>query len=229
MSVLCSDFRTRKEANMKSTQWLPGMEAMPEPERHYACPADSRRRPGITRREYLQTLAAVLLAPMTARAQPPYPSGLPVRIVSGYAPGSTSDIVGRLVADRLSAAWGVPVTVENLSGANGNIGNDRVAKGAADGRQLLVMTVNVATNQFLYPSLSYDPERDLVPVSCVARLPNLLVVKKALPVNSAAELIGYAKANPGKLNYGSPGVGSSIHLAAELFKRMTGIEMTHVA
>jgi tripartite-type tricarboxylate transporter receptor subunit TctC len=210
---------------MESTKWLPEMEASPD----YACPAAGRRNPVITRRECLQSLGAILLAPLAARGQPQYPGGLPVKVVSGYAPGSTSDIVGRLIADRLTAAWGVPVIVENLSGANGNIGNDRVAKGPADGRQLLVMTVNLVTNQYLYPGLSYDPERDLLPVSCVARLPNLLVVKKDLPVSSVSGLIEYARANPGKLNYGSPGVGSSIHLAAELFKRMTGSEMAHVA
>src|SRR5258708_21283030 len=165
MPVLCSDYRTKKEANMESTKWLQDMEALPEPKRHYACPADSRRRSGITRRECLRGLGGMLLGPLTARGQLPYPSGLTVKIVSGYAPGSTSDIVGRLIADRLTAAWGVPVTVENLSGANGNIGNDRVAKGPADGRQLLVMTVNLVTNQYLYPGLSYDPERDLMPVS----------------------------------------------------------------
>jgi tripartite-type tricarboxylate transporter receptor subunit TctC len=208
-----------KGADMESTKRRSVTEVLAEPGRHYAL---------ITRRKCLGGLGAMLLAPLAARAQLPYP-GRPVNIVAGYAPGSTSDIVGRLVADRLTAAWGVPVTVENLSGANGNIANERVVKGPADGRQLLIMTVNLATNQFLYPSLSYDPERDLIPVSCVARLPNLLVVKKDLPVNSVAELIGYAKANPGKLNYGSPGVGSSIHLAAEVFKRMTGTEMAHVA
>jgi tripartite-type tricarboxylate transporter receptor subunit TctC len=120
------------------------------------------------------------------------------------------------------------VIVENVTGANGNIANDRIAKGPADGTQLLVMTVNLTTNQFLYQRLSNDPERDLLPVSCVARLPNLLVVKRGLPVNSVSELISYAKANPGKLNYGHPGVGSSIHLAAELFKRMIGTEMAAV-
>jgi tripartite-type tricarboxylate transporter receptor subunit TctC len=92
-----------------------------------------------------------------------------------------------------------------------------------------MMATPIVTNQFLYPRLNHDPERDFIPISCVARLPNLLVVKKDLPVGSVAELIAYAKANPGKLNYGSPGIGSSIHLSAELFKRMTGTEMAHVA
>ena len=204
---------------MESTKRRSIAEVLAAPGRHYAL---------ITRRECLGGLGAVLLAPLVARAQLPYPNGRPVSIVAGYAPGSTSDIVGRLVADRLTAAWSVPVTVENLSGANGNIANERVAKGLADGRQLLIMTFNLATNQFLYRGLSYDPERDFIPISCVARLPNLLVIRKGLPVSSVSELIDHAKANPAKLNYGSPGVGSSIHLAAEIFKRMTGTEMAHV-
>jgi tripartite-type tricarboxylate transporter receptor subunit TctC len=104
-----------------------------------------------------------------------------------------------------------------------------VAKGPADGTLFLLVAVPFITNQFLRPHLSYDLERDVIPVSCVARLPNLLVVTKRLPVNSVAELIAYAEANPGKLNYGSPGAGSSIHLTAELFKRLTGTKMTHVA
>ena len=182
----------------------------------------------LTRRQCLVGLTATTLTPMAAGAKQLYPAGQAIKIIAGYAPGSTSDIVGRLVADRLGAAWGVPVIVENVAGANGNLGNERVAKGPQDGTQILVMTVNLATNQYLYPRLSYDPERDLLPISCVARLPNLVVVKKDLPVNSVAELIAFAKSNPGKLNYGHPGVGSSIHLAAEIFKRMTGAQMTGV-
>jgi tripartite-type tricarboxylate transporter receptor subunit TctC len=189
----------------------------------------TRSTPSCTRRAYLAAAAgAAALLPRAGGAQPTYPAGSPVRVVAGYAPGSTSDIVGRLAADRLAARWGVPVVVENVAGANGNLANERVARGPADGSQLLVATVNLATNQFLYPRLGYDPERDLVPVSCVARLPNLLVVRRGLPVGSVADLIAHARANPGRLNYGSPGVGSSIHLAAEMFQRMTGTRMTHV-
>jgi len=182
----------------------------------------------LTRRQCLGGLTATAFASKAGGAKQHYPANQTIKIIAGYAPGSTSDIVGRLVADRLGAAWGVPIIVENIAGANGNLANDRVAKGPQDGTQILLITVNIATNQFLYPRLSYDPERDILPISCVARLPNLLVVKKDLPVNSVAELIALAKSNPAKLNYGHPGVGSSIHLAAEIFKRMTGIEMTGV-
>lgn len=182
----------------------------------------------IKRRTFLKGLAATLALPLAARAEQPYPAGKAVKIIVAYPPGGTSDVVGRIVADQLTATWGVPVIVENVAGANGNIGNERVAKGPVNGTQLLVMTTNVATNQFLYPRLNYDPERDLTPVSCVARLPNLLVVRNDLPVNSVSELIVYAKAHPGKLNYGSPGTGSSPHLSAEMFKRLAGVEMTAI-
>lgn len=175
----------------------------------------------LTRRGWLGGLAAAALGALPARATQ-YPTGLTVKVVVGYPPGGTSDVVGRIVADRLAAAWGVPVIVENVAGANGNIGNERVAKGSADGTQLLIVTANIASR------LGYDPARDFIPISCVARLPNLLLVKNGLPVNSVAELIGHARANPGKLNYGSPGVGSSPQLAAEIFKRMTGTEIVPV-
>ena len=180
----------------------------------------------LTRRDCLGGLALAAIA-MPVHANQ-YPSGLTLKIVVGYPAGGTSDVVGRIVADRLAAAWAVPVIVENVAGANGNLGNERVAKGPADGTQLLIVTANIVTNEFLYSRLGYDPARDFVPISCIARLPNLLLVKNSLPVNSVAELIAYAKANPGKLNYGSPGVGSSPHLSAEIFKRMTGTEMVAI-
>ena len=181
----------------------------------------------ITRRACLAGLASTGLAP-SLMAEQVYPAGRTIKIIVGYAPGGSSDIVGRIVADRLAAMWGVPAIVENVAGANGNLGNERVAKGPADGTQLLIVTASLTTNAFLYSRLGYDPERDLTPVSCVARLPNLLLVKKELPVNSVSELIAYAKANPAKLNYASPGTGSSPHLSAEIFKRMTGTEMVAV-
>jgi tripartite-type tricarboxylate transporter receptor subunit TctC len=182
----------------------------------------------LTRRDCLGGLAATAaLNALPARAAE-FPTGLTVKVIVGYPAGGTSDVVGRIVADHLAATWGVPVIVENVAGANGNIGNERVAKGPADGTQLLIVTANVATNAFLYSRLSYDAARDFMPISCVARLPNLLLVKNGLPVNSVAELVAYAKANPGKLNYGSPGVGSSPHLSAEIFKRMTGTQMVPV-
>jgi tripartite-type tricarboxylate transporter receptor subunit TctC len=147
----------------------------------------------LTRRSWLAGLAASTLGPSLAWGEPAYPAGRTIKVVVGYPPGGSSDIVGRLVADRLGAMWGVPLVVENVAGANGNIGSERVAKGPADGTQLLVVTTSLATNAYLYSKLSYDPERDIKPVSCVARLPNLLLVKTGLPVSSVAELIAYAK------------------------------------
>ena len=182
----------------------------------------------LTRRSWLAGLAASTIGPTLAWGEPAYPAGRTIKIVVGYPPGGGSDIVGRIVADRLGTMWGVPVVVENVAGANGNIGSERVAKGLADGTQLLIVTTSLATNAYLYSKLSYDPERDLRPVSCLARLPNLLLVKTGLPVNTVAELIAYARTNPGKLNYASPGTGSSPHLSAEIFKRMTGTEMVAV-
>jgi tripartite-type tricarboxylate transporter receptor subunit TctC len=129
-------------------------------------------RLNLTRRQCLAGFAAATLAPVSARAQRLYPAGEAIKIVAGYAPGSTSDIVGRLVADRLGTIWRVPVIVENVTGANGDLANERVAKGPRDGRQILVMTVNLATNQFLRSRLNYDPEHDFIPISCIARLPS---------------------------------------------------------
>jgi tripartite-type tricarboxylate transporter receptor subunit TctC len=186
---------------------------------------------GTTRRAFTTGLAAAGLAPIagTARAQANYPEGLTVKFVVGFPAGGAQDIMGRVVSDRLGALWKTPTVVENVAGAGGNIGMDRVAKGPSDGTQICIIPPGIATNQFLYARLAFDPEKDIIPLAHVASLPNLLCVRKDLPVNSVAELIAYAKANPGKLNYASSGVGTTVHLSAELFKRMAGIEMVHVA
>ena len=146
-----------------------------------------------------------------------------------YPAGGATDVIGRIVADRLSAMWRTNVIVENIAGAAGSIGMDRVAKGPTDGSTLLMVPPQIAINQFLYPKLAFDPEKDLIPIAQVASLPNILVVKKQLAeVNSVKDLIAYAKANPGKLNYASSGAGSTIHLSAELFKSVTGTAMNHI-
>jgi len=146
-----------------------------------------------------------------------------------FPAGGAQDIVGRVIADRLGALWKVPTIVENVPGAGGNIGIDRVAKGPTDGTQILIVPPGLATNQFLYNRLAYDPEKGFVLLGLVATVANLLCVRKDLPVNSVAELIAHAKANPGKLNYASSGIGTTVHLSAELFKRTAGVEMVHVA
>ncbi len=189
----------------------------------------------ITRRTFAQgalnlglASAGVSLSAISSHAQDVYPAGRTIKIVVPFAPAGAADIVGRLMADRLANKWKVTVLVENVPGGGANIGIDRVAKGAADGTQILIIPPNITTNPFLFDKLPYNAETDIIPLSQVTSFPNLLCVRHDLPVNSVAELIAYAKANPGKLNYASSGIGTTIHLSGELFKNMTGIEMTHI-
>jgi tripartite-type tricarboxylate transporter receptor subunit TctC len=182
----------------------------------------------LTRRAALAGATAALTLSSKARAQG-YPGTQTIKVIVPYPAGGATDVVGRLMAERLTAKWGTTVVVENVPGAGANVGMDRVAKGPADGTQILIVPPNITTNQFLYPKMAFDAENDIVNLAHIVRLPNLLVVKKALPVSSVAELIAYAKANPGKLNYASSGIGTTIHLSAELFKKMAGVDMVHVA
>jgi tripartite-type tricarboxylate transporter receptor subunit TctC len=178
----------------------------------------------------LRVLAIVVAALATplAFAQATYPSK-PVRLVVPFPAGGTTDLLARAAGQKLSEAWGQQVIVDNRPGAAGNIGSELVAKAAPDGYTLLMGTVGThAINPSLYAKMPYDHVKDFVPVILVAGVPNVLVVNPGLPVNSVAELIAYAKANPGKLNFASSGSGTSIHLSGELFKAMTGVEMTHV-
>ena len=181
-----------------------------------------------TRRTFATGLAAAGLVPGLARAQQDYPAGLTVKFIVGYPPGGGQDVVGRIVADRMGALWKVPTIVENVAGASANLGMDRVAKGPTDGSQILIVPPNISTNQFMFARMPLNPETDIIPLSLVASLPNLLCVRKDLPVNSVPELIAYCKANPGKLNCASPGIGTTVHLSAELFKRMAGVEWATV-
>ena len=185
----------------------------------------------LSRRSFGTGLVAAALLPTahTARAQGSWPGNQTIKLVVPYPAGGATDVIGRIVADRLAAMWHTNVIVENIAGAAGSIGMDRVAKGPTDGSTLLMVPPQIAINQFLYPKLAFDPEKDLIPIAQVASLPNILVVKKQLAeVNSVKDLIAYAKANPGKLNYASSGAGSTIHLSAELFKSMTGTAMNHI-
>ena len=146
-----------------------------------------------------------------------------------FPPGGATDILARAVAQKLTDAWGQPVVVDNRPGAGGNIGSELVAKAAPDGYTLEMGTVGThAINASLYAKMPYDHVKDFAPVILVAGVPNVLVVNPSLPVNSVQELIAYAKANPGKLNFASSGSGTSIHLSGELFKVMTGVQMTHI-
>jgi len=172
--------------------------------------------------------ALALLAPHVHAQAPAYPTK-PIRIVVPFPPGGATDILARDVAQKLSEAWGQQVIVDNRPGAGGNIGSELVAKAAPDGYTLEMGTVGThAINASLYAKMPYDHIRDFVPVILVAGVPNVLVVNPSVPVNSVQELIAYAKANPGKLNFASSGSGTSIHLSGELFKVMAGVQMTHV-
>jgi len=173
--------------------------------------------------------AVIVLAALTdvVRAQD-WPAKQ-VNFIVPFSAGGTTDLFGRLLANHMQQKFGKPFIVENRAGAGGNIGAASVAKAAPDGYTFLVGTVSThAINPFLYSKLPYDTVKDFQPVSLIARLPNILVVHPSLPANNVAELIAHLKANPDKLSYGSSGAGTSIHLAAELFKIKTGTTMTHV-
>jgi len=157
-----------------------------------------------------------------------YPSK-PIRIVVPYTPGGNTDILGRLVAQHLGRAWEVPVVVENRPGAGGTIGVSNVVKSKPDGYTMILGAFgNILVAQSLYKDLSYDPVKDLTPVILLATPPTILTATAGLPVSNVKQLIEYAKKNPGKLNYGSSGKGTSNHLFGELFASMAGIELTHI-
>ena len=188
----------------------------------------------IGRRALLGGVAATLAAPGAglwqgaALAQASWPQGRTLKLVVPFPPAGATDVLARLVADKLGQSWGTNFVVENRPGAGGNIGTDVVAKAEPTGDTILIVSVGLATNQYLYPKLNYDPVKDLTPITMVALVPNLLVVNKDVPANTVAELIAYAKANPGKLTYGSSGVGTSVHLSGEYFQKLTGTKMVHV-
>jgi tripartite-type tricarboxylate transporter receptor subunit TctC len=174
------------------------------------------------------TAALLVVAAPVVLGQAAYPTK-PVRLVVPFPAGGTTDLLARAAAQKLSEAWGQQVIVDNRPGAAGNIGAELVAKSAPDGYTLLMGTVGThAINASLYAKMPYDHVKDFTPVILVAGVPNVLVVNPQLPVNTVPELIAYAKANPGKLNFASSGSGTSIHLSGELFKTMTGVQMTHV-
>jgi tripartite-type tricarboxylate transporter receptor subunit TctC len=164
---------------------------------------------------------------VSATAQAQYPAR-PVHIVLGFPPGGSSDVIGRLMAQWLTEWLGQPFVFENRPGAGSNIGTDYVARAAPDGYTLLWATSANAINATLYNNLSFDFTRDFTPAASVFRVPNVLEVHPSVPVKTVPEFIAYAKANPGKLNFASGGIGSTSQLAAELFKFMTGVDMRHV-
>ena len=159
---------------------------------------------------------------------PAYPAR-PIRFIVPYPPGSGTDIVARMLSQKLSESWGLPVTVDNRPSAGAIVGIDAIAKAAPDGYTIgIADTGPLALNPALYPKLPYDPVRDLAPVTLVADLPFILVVNPKLPVTSVAELLALARSKPGQINYASIGNGSAVHLATELLKTQAGIDMLHV-
>jgi tripartite-type tricarboxylate transporter receptor subunit TctC len=181
-------------------------------------------------RRQLLSLAGVAIAapaiPRVATAQA-YPTR-PIRVVVGFAPGGAPDIVARLLGPTLSERLGQPILVENRTGAGSNIATEAVVNSPPDGYTLLLVSPPNFVNATLYEKLSYNFIHDIAPVAALIRVPNVMVVTPSLPVKTIPEFIAYAKANPDKLNMASGGNGTSVHMAGELFKMMTGVRMPHV-
>jgi tripartite-type tricarboxylate transporter receptor subunit TctC len=178
-------------------------------------------------RPWLFALCMAMLAATAVRAQEPYPTHV-VKIVLPVLPGSTTDILARLVADQLGQKWGKPVIVENMAGAAMNLGSAYVAHAAPDGYTLLLCPpAPLAIQQLLYRDLQYDPTK-FVPIVLLTKIANVLDVRENFPAKSVQELVAYAKANPGKLTFGSQGVGSTAQLSAAEMEVLTGIKMVHV-
>jgi tripartite-type tricarboxylate transporter receptor subunit TctC len=173
----------------------------------------------------LVTFALSLASPLLAQDYP----NRPVTIVVGYTPGATSDLVARTIGERLNAAWGQAVIVDNRSGVGGNIAAGYVVHAPGDGYTLLIGTdAMMTTNGYLYKNTPFDPMKDFAPIIYAGANIICLAVHADFPARSVAEVIAYAKANPGKVNYGSSGVGSPHHLAGELLRQKTGIDIVHV-
>ncbi|HEY2529502.1 MAG TPA: tripartite tricarboxylate transporter substrate binding protein [Xanthobacteraceae bacterium] len=173
------------------------------------------------------SVAVAVVAATSSRAQEPYPSHV-VKIVLPVLPGSTTDILARLVAAKLSERWGKAAIVENMPGAAMNIGAEYVARAPADGYTLLLCPPSpLAIQQLLYHNLKYDPTK-FVPIALLAKIPNVLAVRENLPAASVQQLIAYGKANPGKLSFASQGVGSTAHLSGSELEVLGGINMVHV-
>jgi tripartite-type tricarboxylate transporter receptor subunit TctC len=185
----------------------------------------------LTRRRFTRLATASALAPAIggyAFAQTQAWPNRVVRLIVPFTPGGGIDAVGRIVGARLSEIWGQQVVVENKPGAGANIGIEAAARAAPDGYTMLITAGGLAVNQFLFPSINYDPVADFAPVTLICSFPNLLIVPKDSKFRSAADIIAEAKARPGKLTYASPGHGSSPHMSAELFKYMAKVDITHV-
>jgi tripartite-type tricarboxylate transporter receptor subunit TctC len=176
----------------------------------------------------LALAAGLVFCTGSAAAQATWPAQ-PVKWIVPYPPGGSTDMLARLVSHKLGERLGQPVIVENKAGAGGNIGTDFAVKQPADGYTIVMGNIGpISINPALYPDLPYKPQRDLAPVTMLMSVPNLLVVNPALPVHSVQELIAYAKKSKAPLDYATPGTGTSLHLAGELFASSAGVRLTHV-
>ena len=185
------------------------------------------------RRAYLLTAAVLFAMPIWANAQPvtagasAYP-GRPVRIIVPMAPGGPADVAARLVAPKLSKSLGQQFYIENEPGGSGNTGIANAAHAAADGYTMLIVGSNFIVNPSLFAKVPYDPVKDFAPVTLMAQSPNILVVNPSIPARNVKELIDLIKANPGKYNYASSGIGTTPHLSGEMFKLSQGLDLVHV-
>jgi len=184
----------------------------------------------LNRRRFAGLAAAAIAAPsvVASRASAADWPVRSVRVVVPFTPGGSTDITARLVSNRLQEVWGQSVVVENKPGAGGNIAADMVAHSDPDGYTIFISGPGMATNQFLYPSLTYDPVGDFAPVTMLITQPNLMCVPNSSPAKSVQEFIAYCHANEGKVTYASSGNGTTLHLSGELFKRLAKVEMIHI-
>src|SRR4051812_38751311 len=183
----------------------------------------------LLRRQFVHLATGALAAPVIARRAfaDTYPSR-PVRLISGFAPAGGNDIIARLIGQWLTERLGQTFVIENRPGAGTNIAAELVIKSPADGYTLFVTNLSNAINGFLYERLNFDFIRDMLPVAAIAQAPSAFAINSSVPANTVPEFIAHAKANPGRINMGSAGIGSTGHLAGELFKMMAGVDMIHV-
>jgi tripartite-type tricarboxylate transporter receptor subunit TctC len=172
--------------------------------------------------------AAIAAAPGALLAQADAYPGKPIRFILPFPPGGGTDILGRLISERLATRLGQPVVIENRGGAGGNVGAEAAARSAPDGYTIVLVAPSLAISPSLYKKLGYDPVKDFAPVSLVATVPNVMVTNPSIPVKTLAQFIALAKTRPGAMNFGSGGNGTSNHLAGELFNIVAGVRLVHV-
>ncbi|MBK1613818.1 MFS transporter [Rubrivivax gelatinosus] len=183
----------------------------------------------ITRRTWIAAAAlAAAGTALPALAQNGAYPNKPIRLVVGYATGGATDVIARLIGQKLGEGLGQTVVIDNRAGANSNVGAEAVVRSPADGYSLYVFTIANTINATLYPKLNYDPEKDFEPIGLMAKVPNILVVNTNVPVKTLAEYVAYTKAQPQGITFASSGSGSSIHLSGEMFKLVTRLNMLHV-